>query len=80
MKKYRVDEKERERMREGEGESGRRERERGNYALSGNDCSAKFIGYFNKGTGAYSYPLRGASAEKPPVAPASNQYVTYTQA
>lgn len=27
---------------------------------------------------AYSYPLYGASAEKPPVAPASNQYVTYT--
>lgn len=50
----------------------------GEYALSGNDCSAKFMGYFNKGTGAYSYPLHGASAGKPPVAPASNQYITYT--
>jgi len=25
-----------------------------------------------------SYPLHSASAEKPPVAPASNQYITYT--
>jgi hypothetical protein len=36
------------------------------------------MGYFNKGTGAYSYPTHGASAGKPPVAPASNQYVTCT--
>lgn len=57
------------------------EKERNGYTLSDNDCSVKFMGYFNKGTGerAYSYPLYGASAEKPPVAPASNQYVTYTR-
>lgn len=53
--------------------------ERREHTLSGNDCSAKFMGYFNKGTGAYSYPLHGASAGKPPVAPASNQYVTHTE-
>jgi len=35
------------------------------------------MGYFNKE--AYSYPRHGASAEKPPVAPASNQYITYTR-